>query len=1477
MPYVDISRRFSKWRDENASDEDFALFERSFVGEATWDELLKYQRVILLAEAGSGKSRELGERAKRLAAAGEFAFHATVQNVAKESLAGALDGPSRARLEGWQNSEATGWFFIDSVDEAKLDHIRFVDALRKIGDGLGNGLPRARIIISGRYTGWEFRADLQRLKEVLPVARHTDAGQIEPDQVLGRILRNEIQRESRAEKPEQPLVVLMAPLDRDQVRLFAQAQGVQQLDEFMSALDHDNLWHFAKRPLDLGWLVDYWRKNQRFGRFAEMLEASARARLQEENPEHGSRDEIDIERGMAALERIAATMVFGRNDRIEIPDTELTLEASNAFRLRNILPDWPTEQLPMLLSRSAFDPASLGQVRLHNDNEGVVRGFLAARWLQARLEANAPRSRVFALLFGDADGTPIVLPSAKETAAWLSAWNGDVAREVIRRDPSLLLTAGDPTSLSTEIRQAVLEATFTQLAAGVTRYRRLDPDVVRRFSNSDIVPALKAGWSKHGDRTEVRRLILNMIDAGRLSDAVDIARIAVNGEFSDITTLVLGTRALGVVGEPSDLASLAKEVLANSSSTDPTAVWEALDVLWPRHLSVDGFLSLIQELKKKGDRAEQFGWRGKGLIERLESRSGLKALVKGLLDMLGEEPDEDEDRHPDEKRLQPLLQAAATALLKQSPRKVLDPFLVDAALRLNGDRMGVRRFEDQEFQPLLHASAERRRIGLWHAVEKLRDHPRVQKMGLTNMWQLDIVGWSSGLREEDIPWLLDDARQGDTPQKRRLALSALMSLWRDTGKSDELLARIKGAAEKAQESDYLEAWLKPPELSKQEIEHRKEMDRLTKKREREEKERDKSWFEFIDRLKADPEQLRTPPPDLKAGNVDGRLFYIWELLHAATSERTGYAIDSFGPLADVLGPHVTREATMALTKFWRTHKPTLTSSRPAEKRNVGSKLDSMGIVGISLEAKADSRWAHELTSEEATIAAQLSTLELNGFPHWLSQLVEVWPDEVAVVFVHEIMDHLTVVPDQHGFLDKAAYADAHLASLVAPALLKYVFENDDLGGAPLKKAFNVIGRALPEINVSLTFTEMTLARFASAQCAEDAALYLGFAMRTNPEASIEALSSKLDALKPTDQRILSEHVLPAIFGDQWLRGGMNPGVLPFPVLERLVRIAFRTIRHDEDIQHEGVYSPGARDHAEGARSSLFKQLCETPGHETLEALKRIGADPDLQFPAERLRELAYDRASADAEHEPWPAFEAFELEREFDTAPRTPRDLQLVALSRIAEMNDDLHNHRFSQGKTVKRLLKEEDVQKWLAWELERAGGRAYSLEREPHVVDEKEPDIRLQSKVTDASLPLEIKVAESWSLRQLEDALTLQLSGRYLRQRDHRHGVLVLVHKEARAEGWEDDSGIILTFPQVFQRLKGLAYRLETGGIDAARAEIAVIDVSDIVIPDPPKRKKRNSKVKTRETTFEGHASRKAKPVESAEPQSPWQPASQM
>ena len=123
--------------------------------------------------------------------------------------------------------------------------------------------------------------------------------------------------------------------------------------------------------------------------------------------------------------------------------------------------------------------------------------------------------------------------------------------------------------------------------------------------------------------------------------------------------------------------------------------------------------------------------------------------------------------------------------------------------------------------------------------------------------------------------------------------------------------------------------------------------------------------------------------------------------------------------------------------------------------------------------------------------------------------------------------------------------------------------------------------------------------------------------------------------------------------------------------------------------------------------------------------------------------------------------------------------------------------------------------------------GRSYSVEREVHVADEKEPDIRLRAKATDASVPAEVKVAESWTLGDLEAALTDQLCGKYLRAREGRHGILLLVHQKARIRGWKDPNGEMLNFDQIVKHLQAKVIAIAGSSPDAPQPEIAVLDVS--------------------------------------------------
>jgi hypothetical protein len=112
-------------------------------------------------------------------------------------------------------------------------------------------------------------------------------------------------------------------------------------------------------------------------------------------------------------------------------------------------------------------------------------------------------------------------------------------------------------------------------------------------------------------------------------------------------------------------------------------------------------------------------------------------------------------------------------------------------------------------------------------------------------------------------------------------------------------------------------------------------------------------------------------------------------------------------------------------------------------------------------------------------------------------------------------------------------------------------------------------------------------------------------------------------------------------------------------------------------------------------------------------------------------------------------------------------------------------------------------------------------------VADEKEPDLRFRAKASDANVAAEIKVAESWTIQQLEDALVNQLCGQYLRGQDGREGILLVVHQKPRSKGWELPDGTYLNFDAVVQRLRALAVRIRSESSAGPQPEICVVDVS--------------------------------------------------
>ncbi len=1401
-----------------------------------WPDLLAKRRVVILAEAGSGKTEELTAQACLQTAAGKFAFYATVQDVGRDGLESALRPVGRARLNAWRSSSESGWFFIDSIDEAKLDNIRLERALRQIASGIVGAEGRAHIVLSGRHTDWEFARDARRLNEELPLSRESVAEPVPPlDELIRRVLRHE--KPPEPTPAETPLIVVMAPLDADKVRTYAAAKNAPELDSLIDAIQAANMWDFARRPLDLDWIVRYWRDHGRLGSFTAMIEASLRERVREVDPDRARRDSLDAERAQRGLERIGAALVLGRQTTIAIPDKDAPIEdARPAVTIDDVLPDWPSEDRQQLLTRPAFDPATFGRARLHNDNEGVVRAYLAARWLHRLRQVNLPRRRLHDFLFSRTYGVELIKPSMLETAAWLSLWDESVATEVIRRAPFLLFTAGDPASLPQATRRAVLKALIERMRRD-EEIPLLDLGSLARFAQPDVAPALRAIWETDKGNAEIRRFVLRLIWLGKLGECADIAEAASFGQFPDLYTAITAGRALLAAGDDRQRTNYAEYVRRNCASIPATVVWEAVEDLFPRPINVDDLLAILAVVHLGDGEGGGFNldWHGADLAAKLATAAELTQLIDGLLSQLEPEPPDPDadDSSSRDAQYATTLATAAERLLELSPPNAAPETAIDAVLRSDRrfDRTQRRLKKGADAVEQLHRTPERRRAAFWRAADRLGNHRILTGRPLLHVFQMKFLGWRPGLVLTDIDWLLADAPGRGRATERQLAINTALSLWLNEGQQDESLkARIAAVA--ASDSDMQAAyteWFTPRVKSAEEIKGEEELAKSMRAGEQAQAEREQSWVDFVTQMRADPVKLQQLLPTAP-NTVDGRVYDLWQLLRQAVRGSSRYAIETVAPIAEIAGQEVATAFAERLSEIWRNWKPTLHSERAPNERNQISTIDCMCIAGVSIEAASRPNWAALLTKEQAVRAAEFATLEINGFADWIGALAAAWPAAVEQVLAKEAGSDLgNPTPGVHyQTLEDIHRGPESLARLMSLALWRKLQTRPGLNQLALRPLLPILVRGLPEVERGDLYT-LVLYRFQGTDDPQVCAHYLGAAYAINAQGATDALVAKLDRLGVADKTALVERVLPQIVGSRWGRSEPSAVALDLAILERLVLLAYRIVRieDDRDRANKGVYSPDERDEAQEARSAAFKALVSMPGAATFEAILRLIDTPGFPIPASRLRALAHDRAAEDAEHAAWTAGEARQVEERFERAPVTGRQLQLVALQRLEDLQHDLIHGDFQQGTTLSALPDEPAVQNWLADRLRHVQGTAYSIEREPHVAEEKEPDLRFRAKASDANVAAEIKVAESWTLPQLEDALVNQLCGQYLRAQGGREGILLLVHQTRRPKGWELTDGTFLNFEAVVERLRALAATIRKSSVSGPQPEICVVDVS--------------------------------------------------
>ena len=1445
--FIDIQRRFVDLTDAELEDTERLLsFSEHDLGPAVdWSELLKHRRIILLAEAGAGKTREMEEQAKRLVEEGRFAFFLPLESLDREPVVDLLSADDAGRFEDWKKDfEASAWFFLDAVDELKLTHGKLDRSLRHLSRSIDGHLGRTRVIISCRPSDWRPSLDLITVRNRLPVpVRSCRNSSRAGEEVFVEALRRDIRKPNPATQEEQDdagqdsvRTVAMLPMSDAQIKLFAQQLGVDDAAAFLAEIAKQDAWKFARRPLDLTELIATWTSSGRLGTRAEQYEANVTSKLRDDpdRTDHGILTDVRARHG---AERLALALTLTRTRTVRSPEQALHIQrAAGVLDAASILCDWTDAQRQTLLRRAVFEPATYGRVRFHHRS---VQEYLAARHLQTLRQRGMSINALFRLLFAERYGVKVVRPSMRAVAAWLALWEDAVRSELVNREPEVLLVLGDPETLDLPARSDLVRAFVAAYGHGRWRGLNVPNDEVRRLAHSELAPVIRECWGNGPANDDVRDLLVTMIWQGPVESCADLALAAAFDTTWRPYDRIIAIRALLACGQKDSTRQLADHMIANRASWPDRVVHGVAADLFPRIITAKELIELMERTPEPIQTIGGFGWASKQIVDAIEPWSDSAiALRDGMANLIWRGSKPAQERFHICGKYDHLVPALATLCERQLSETLdgTDDDLIRAcviAFRFSNGEAGRR--ETGTLKAHFDVNTAMRRAAFW-ADLAIMDAAAPAKDDWQRFCCTAFDGLLGNLTQADRTWLEPVLADESRPDRRAVALYALIKFWHEGGRIvselDAIRMRLK---ENAVLDRILTERTAPPEKGENRV-TTESIERKQQRRQRivdlREELRLENWTKWRDELLIDPvdafsEEKRTRT----LSNV-----HSW--LAANSQERNRYNIWEKGALEQAFGPDIAGRAADAFRALWRTTRPRLWFAQPAKERNSTPDSWIFGLLGISVEAERPG-WAAALSPDDARIAAAYAAIELNGFAPFIADLVEWHPAAVEKVIGAELSAELSVGGD-HDYLPTLQYLAHAEGSLRQIFVRRLLVELRSWASTCVNDTGPRWARHLDQVLTILDASEdVADRRVIAKECADRyeaepsgvlAMAWLKGAIRFDAVQGTQALVAALPDVKDLGVRCRAIETFSTLFGPDGVVVEIEDLGQRANALGQLVRCAYAFIRPEDDLIHEGVYSPNNRDNAERARSFLLASLVDTAGPEARRVVLELSDEPNFTRMSDRLRLLARERTAADAEFEvPFDVEAVTVLETRFEGPPRDREDLFAVLMDRLNDLAHDLAHHDFTDRRTVGSITEEAEMQRTLAWRLDNGANGAYRVTREDEVADRNSTDIRLSAVVGDQKAVVEVKIADSrWTLADLRRALRNQLVGKYLRHANCKVGCLLLSYHGEKSYWKHPDTGRHLRFAEMVGFLNDEARAIENETMHDVHVAVFGLDLTD-------------------------------------------------
>ncbi|MBR9972105.1 hypothetical protein [Magnetospirillum sulfuroxidans] len=1408
--HIDLDRRFLDCQ-LDAGSEEVAL--DSYVthanGNLTWDDLIAHGRVVLLGEAGSGKTWEMEAQAERLVRAGKHAFFVRIDALGEGGLEGALAPKDRNRYADWQPRLGHGIFLLDAKDEAQLiDHHAFERALRKFTHHIGDyqhhissinksanirksKLLHSSIVLSCRVSEWQPLSDLQMVLHLLGPSPFSNSDD-----------------EKRA-----PLrIVQIAPLDNERVHRFA-SRRMDNPSAFLNAVNQAHAWEFARRPRDVENLIGYWEEHKRLGSLSELLEFDVNRKLTDINRQWIKLVPLELSRAREGAEALAACVTFTRRFTFAIPDEE-TRSPPDALDSQAALPDWTDKDRQALLSRAMFDEATYGRIRFHH--RGSV-DYLSARWLLRLVDDyNCPRAEILRLLFPTSSSSTVVPTSLAPVAGWLAGWIKEVRTRLLEVDPDILIRFGDPSLLPPPVRIQLL-----QRIAETNRLRNTeDREQLGRLADPTLAPTINRLLRGADVAPDVKLMLLILVQQGRLRDCGRMCLMIAADSHQPWHLRHDAIAALHAMDDRRRLAALAIQ-LTNGPTIPSTLASTIVKFLYPNTMSEDDVGNLLARTDVEGSGGRRMAHACEDVVTSV-AEDRLPALTDMLFSLTFSAPWVDEGRGQSLNRIsrafgwtaRPLLAAiyrllGTHDLVERPPEYVAE--LVDRLKNFQGDIRGEGKDLQAALEPhptVIQALTDRQIAALR---EKGPDD-RIRTFAIS--------GYHCGLwhlANRDIPWLLQRATTTLEPADRRLALRLAIELWQQHGRRLAVRARIMSVAiaRPILWRTYWSCMDNPLVRLKQQAERWRQRWR-----------EDRPSF-YVLRHRLQTARIRatiawhcvTSFRRLMRGEDWATLY---NLLHFSEDEsRTIHQWEdqTLEPMAKTFGRMIRAIARRGFKNHWRRWQP------PPPELNTGYKPAEVSLLGLKLDVD-DGLDLAALSPEHAEIAARLALHELNGLPSWLPTLIAHHPQTARTIFARQIGAEFQVPAEVQ-----------HVSELISALLWEDDGAARALCGPGLLAALSNAEPAHPKV---LADAVATLYRDGDTAALAALAAHYGpthsfgqpqfltwlvMWFLTDAKPALAFLEATLAAHPgQADDLVVA---LAAAFLDR-MEGPPDthrPSIHAPSVLRPFVTRLNRHVRYGDDINRSDgkAYSPTARDRAQQLRDSLFNLLIDKA---TSEELRDLAANPVFVCQRDRLLHLANERAKREAERN-WTVRDVADFAQRFTKPPTTADELFDIVCWRLEDIVEDAENGDFSLRGTFGSYDHERVLQVWLARQLELTSRKFYTVERESEVLFADRPDLRLRYPGLDP-VTLEVKWAhkEHWSYSTLLEALETQLIGQYMRSNRSRYGIYFLATVNA-TRLWIPPGEPHLDFPALCLRLQQEAKRLLEARGRGERITVVGLDLS--------------------------------------------------